>query len=143
MSAAREYRQSGTEKKEGDTVLHIETAYLGEDRERRIVHNHTIGRVFCMFIIATRIKRTKNLFAFQWIHLTNILQYRFINILRSPTLVSSLRILLEFCKKRLVIIKDYGVSTPPPPLRFSFYQILLPLFYSLEKYWYKISNRWQ
>nr|DAT42062.1 MAG TPA: hypothetical protein [Caudoviricetes sp.] len=30
-----------------------------------------------------------------------------------------------------------------PPYAFSFYQILLPLFYSLEKYWYKISNRWQ
>ena len=64
MFAAREYRKSGTEKKEGDTVLYIEAAYLGEDRERRIIYNNTIGRVFCMFIIASRIKRTKNLLAF-------------------------------------------------------------------------------
>ena len=115
MFAAREYRQSRTEKKEGDFMFHIEAAYLGEDRERRIVHNHTICRVFCMLVIATRIKRTENLLAFQWIHFTDIFQYRFINILRSPTFISSLRILLEFCQKRLVIIKDYGVTATAPP----------------------------
>lgn len=115
MSAAREYRKSRTKKKEGNVVLHIEAAYLGENREWRIVYHYTVGRVFCMLVIATRIKRTENLLAFQWIHLTNIFHYRFINIFRSPTLISSLRVLLELSYKRLVIIKDYWVTATPTP----------------------------
>ena len=50
--------QRRAEEEERDAVLDVELAYLREDGERRIVHDHLAAAVIELLVVASRIERS-------------------------------------------------------------------------------------
>ena len=98
-----EQSERRSKQKETDALLDIESAYLSEDRERRIIDNDAAVGIVLPLIVSARIKRPYKRSAGHSVFIRHPVRDRVVNVVRSIAVVGRF-LCLEFLQKVVIFV---------------------------------------